>query len=512
MKLLRSCQRLGYVTIGLMLISAVARAGELVDRDFNAQNYAYSDHRNFYVYLPSAYDGQRALPLVMVLHGCHQTRDTVLNEFGWDDVAEQNGFILVAPDISTDDMMRYTHCWGYWESKEIHQGQGEVEDLYRIGLQVEQQWRIDSNRRHIVGLSSGGFMANAAAVAHNEYWASAGVHSGGGYNESAGTYAAACANPRESSGSFRPPAAIAADMRSEMDSDYTIPVMLIHSKNDCAVGYGVEGNAPEWGGLTSNRDAWLAINGGPLYATVDCSRDGIECRHQKFGTAARATLEVVSIVGLIQGTDANKGHYWSGGKADGQWTKTRGPNAAGLFWNFFQRHPRNSCATCPGAPSGLTATHIGQESISLSWNADSAGNPSGYHLYRDGSIVRPDPIPLTSYTDTGLQQARTYTYHVTAVNDAGEESLPSNRLSVKTNGVPSCRSYSATLTEHLSENRAYQKERCVGWWCWFWPWPKVSAFFAKGSDDYLGTDGATQVILYTVDDENYSTVDCSAGG
>jgi poly(hydroxyalkanoate) depolymerase family esterase len=512
MKAFRHTPWFWYAVIYIIFSGTAVRAGELVDRDFEPQNYEYSDHRDFYVYVPDSYDGETAVPMVMVLHGCHQNRDTIINEFGWDEVAEAQGFILVAPDISTNDLGRFPHCWGYWEDKEIHQGGGEVEDLHRIGLQVEQEWRIDANRRHIAGLSSGAFMTNAAAVAHNEYWASAGIHSGGGYQESAATYSGFCETPRESSGSFNPPETIAADMRAEFDDDYTIAVMLVHSTNDCAVGYGVEGDPLQWGGLTSNRDAWLTVNGGALFATVDCTRDGVSCSHYKYGAPQRSTVEVVSMVGLIEGTDAGKGHYWSGGKADGQWTKTQGPKAAELFWDFFQRHPRLACATCPAPPTALRATDVAETSVSLSWNANSESNLIGYRLYRDGSLVRPEPITPPIYTDTGLEPAKTYRYHVTAVNSDDEESLPSNHVSVQTEGTARCRSYSGTITEHVAQKRAYSEEKCIGWWCWFWPWPKVDAYYATGSDESLGTDANARVTLYTVDDENFSTTDCNTGG
>ena len=492
----------------VFLLIGLAQAGQLVDRDFNPQDYPNSDHRDFYVYLPDANDGQTPLPMVMILHGCNQTRDTIFDEFGWDEISDTYGVIVVAPDISTDDPFRNPHCWGYWEYDEIHQGRGEVEDLLRIGQQVEQEWSIDPDRRHIAGLSSGGFMANAAAVAHNEYWASAGVHSGGGYNEGIGTYSLLCSTPRRASGNFHSPAAISADMRDEMDSDYKLPLMLIHSENDCSVGYGVEGDTFQWGGLTSNRDAWLTINGGDLFATEDCSRDEIECRHQKFGSTMRSTLEVVSIVGLIQGTEGNKGHYWSGGKADGKWTETSGPSAALLFWDFFHRHPRQACAECPDAPTGLTVSHVGEEEITLSWDANPEGTVTGYRLYRDGLKLQPEPITPTSYTDTGLVQAVTYAYHVTAVNNTGQESRPSETLSVQTQGGSACQSQSSTLIQHVARNRAYVDEQCLGWWCWFWPWPKTASYYARGSDEFLGTDGTAVVVLYTLDGQNYSTVKC----
>ena len=509
----RSCKaifRYGwlYTAISFLFMISLAHPGQLVDRDFMPQSYPGSDHRDFYVYIPDGYDNLRPVPMVVVLHGCHQTRDTIFDEFGWDEISDAHGIIVVAPDISTNDLLRFSKCWGYWEPDEIHQGQGEVEDLMRIGQQVEHEWSVNPQRRHITGLSSGGFMANAAAVAHNEYWASAGVHSGGGYSETVGTWNAFCTPPRQASGTFHSPSMIKADMLEEMDSDYKLPMMLIHSENDCTVGYGVEGDVSQWGGLTSNRDAWIAVNGGILFETVDCSRDQIDCRHQKFGSPERSTVEVVSFVGLTQGTESNKGHYWSGGKTDGKWTKTTGPPAAEILWDFFNRHPRQACVDCPSAPTGLTASEVGEEEISLSWNANPESDVVGYHLIRDGNRIQPEPIPATRYTDTGLAQAETYSYYITAINDEGQESRPSNRLSVRTGGTSTCRSHTARLDQHTAQNRAYVEEACVGWWCWFWPWPKTASYYARGSDEFIGNDGSLVVALYTIDGQNFTKEDC----
>ncbi len=509
---LRYAMRFLAAAVCCLFIGAMAQAGTLEDLDFSPQSYHDSDHRDIYVYVPGTYDGSQVLPMVMVLHGCHQDRDTIVSEFGWDELADQQGFILVAPDISTSDLRRFSNCWGYWEEDEIHQGGGEVEDLHRIGMQVERQWRIDPDRRHIAGLSSGGFMANAAAVAHNEYWASAGIHSGGGYDEDAETYSGYCQNPREASGTFKSPATIAASMRAEIDNSYPIPVMLLHSKNDCSVGYGVEGDPMQWGGLTSNREAWLMVNGGPLVSSTDCSRNGIACDHRKFGSDDRSTVETIVFEGLIHGTDGDKGHYWSGGEANGRWTKTRGPKAAALLWDFFNHHPRGGCAACPAAPTGLSMTRIDEQEVALAWNANTESDLAGYHLYRDWAKLTTDPIPLPRHTDTGLQQARAYTYQITAVNAAGQQSRLSEPVHIITLGVQTCRTFTTTIFEHLSRGRAYVKLECAGFFCRFPFWPKTTVYYAIGSDHRLGSDPSEEVTLHTLDGETFSTSDCRNHG
>jgi glycosidase/fibronectin type 3 domain-containing protein len=87
----------------------------------------------------------------------------------------------------------------------------------------------------------------------------------------------------------------------------------------------------------------------------------------------------------------------------------------------------------PAAPSGLQVTGEGNAQVSLSWNA-----PSGavaYNVYRSpvtgGGYLKANgsPVTGTSFTDTGLRNARTYYYVVRALDAPGNESGPSNEVS-----------------------------------------------------------------------------------
>ena len=81
--------------------------------------------------------------------------------------------------------------------------------------------------------------------------------------------------------------------------------------------------------------------------------------------------------------------------------------------------------TPPAAPTGLQAT-AGDRQVALDW-ADNTDPIAGYRVYRNGS---PIASPTSSaYTDTGLTNGTSYTYRVTALDPAGNESGLSNQVS-----------------------------------------------------------------------------------
>ncbi|MDQ2810505.1 MAG: RICIN domain-containing protein [Actinomycetota bacterium] len=87
--------------------------------------------------------------------------------------------------------------------------------------------------------------------------------------------------------------------------------------------------------------------------------------------------------------------------------------------------------TPPSAPAGLAASGTTATSTTLSWNAstDNVG-VAGYDVYRNGSQIA--TTGATSYTDTGLSPATTYSYTVKAYDAAGNVSAASNTATVTT--------------------------------------------------------------------------------
>jgi chitodextrinase len=99
--------------------------------------------------------------------------------------------------------------------------------------------------------------------------------------------------------------------------------------------------------------------------------------------------------------------------------------------------------TPPSTPTGLTGAAAGSTGANLSWSAstDNVG-VTGYIVRRNG--VQVATPATTSYADTGLSAATTYSYTVAARDAAGNISPNSTSVSITT--PPPAPSNSASLT------------------------------------------------------------------
>jgi len=97
--------------------------------------------------------------------------------------------------------------------------------------------------------------------------------------------------------------------------------------------------------------------------------------------------------------------------------------------------PPGQPSRIPGAPTGLSASNVDRNSVTLSWRAPAnATTVAHYKIFQDGT---PIGQPTATTDDAvNLRPGTTYTFVVRAYNSAGEESPPSNSISVTT-AVPS---------------------------------------------------------------------------
>ncbi|MFH0901204.1 MAG: hypothetical protein V2A73_11310, partial [Pseudomonadota bacterium] len=95
--------------------------------------------------------------------------------------------------------------------------------------------------------------------------------------------------------------------------------------------------------------------------------------------------------------------------------------------------------TAPAVPSGLAVAAPSCSQASLSWNpsTDTGGSGlRGYNVYRNGAYLRQVAAPATSASDSGLAASTSYSYAISAVDNAGNESARSAAVSVTTPACP----------------------------------------------------------------------------
>ena len=122
--------------------------------------------------------------------------------------------------------------------------------------------------------------------------------------------------------------------------------------------------------------------------------------------------------------------------------------------------------TPPTEPTGLVSTPISESQIDLSWS--SASDPDSginhYVVYRNGLKVG-EPTSI-SFSDTGLNEATSYTYEVSAVNGAGLEGakgIPVTESSLPDTVPPTIVSVASTnanqVEVHLQRTSGADKRR-----------------------------------------------------
>lgn len=476
------------VSLASQLFIVSAYAGTTTAFSLGTQSYAGSVDRNYKVYQPAGLTGP--VPMVMVLHGCSQNEQNIMgasDQWGMQAAADQYGFILVAPFITSYDGARNQNCWGFWFGQHTHEGMGEPEDLHQIALQVEANYSIDPGRRYITGLSSGGAMAVVAAVTHNEYWAASAAAAGLPYSETSSSVNLSGCFYKNAS--FKSIDAVAAAMSSEMDDTYQIPMMILGNRNDCTVLEQAAKNI---------RDSMLQLYDMPIdnvgnyvvAANPACEwyhQNNYACQHAIYEDAfGKSLVETVLFSGpenTASSSDTDHGHYWVSGVngTEGDWAVKTGPSYPDLIWDFFDRHPRTG-----GGTNGNPSMNLnGENPMELELNATFIDPGATATDPEDGSLV---VTADCSAVDTAQVDEYICSY---SAQDSDSHTVQQSRIVIvydPTIPPANCAESTMTASNHVTAGQAQ-----YGWW---------GTVTSTGDSVYIGsTYSSTDVTLYQGTDD-----------
>ncbi len=268
--------------------------------------------RDYKVYVPSGAEG-RALPLVVMLHGCTQTPDDFAVGTGMNRLAEERGFLVAYPGQPSS--ANPSTCWNWFDLAHQERDQGEPAILAGVTRAVMEEFSVDPARVFVAGLSAGGAMAATLIATYPELYAAAGVHSGLPHGAAADLPSAFAAM----SGGAKAP--------RKRRAKGQIRTIVFHGANDRTV-------AP------SNAEAILAdVRAGLAEPPQEVIQDGVA------GGRAYTRIILADSRGVAQAERwavDGLGHAWSGGSPEGSFTDAKGPDASREMLRFFLEGPRSA--------------------------------------------------------------------------------------------------------------------------------------------------------------------------
>lgn len=276
--------------------------------------------RPYKLYIPTGYVG-KALPMIVMLHGCTQTPDDFAAGTRMNALAEERECFVLYP--AQTRAANRSRCWNWFKRGDQRRDKGEPAIIAGMTREVLTRYGIDARKVYVAGLSAGGAMAAVMGATYPDLYAAIGIHSGlavGSAHDVPSAFAVMRGTPPSS-----PRGAISGQ------ASCAVPVIVFHGDRDATVHprnsehvilESVDRNAASSNNLSVEHGQ---VPGGHAYTrTVHSDPTG------------RVILEHW----LVHGA----GHAWSGGSTRGSYTDPKGPDAARAMIRFFYQSERSGHA------------------------------------------------------------------------------------------------------------------------------------------------------------------------
>jgi polyhydroxybutyrate depolymerase len=120
--------------------------------------------RSYWAHVPPAYDGKKAMPVVLALHGATMSAKSMELLSGLNKKADQAGFIVVYPNGTGPNPLLFTWNSGGFGAILGYGKPNDVSFLARVLDEVEASWNVDKRRVYATGISNGAMMCYRLAA------------------------------------------------------------------------------------------------------------------------------------------------------------------------------------------------------------------------------------------------------------------------------------------------------------------------------------------------------------
>lgn len=265
--------------------------------------------RTYRLHIPGSYDGSTPVPLALVFHGSGGSGANIERWSGFDDLADQAGFLVCYPD-------GIDHRWNVVDGT----SSAAVDDVGFVRALIDNlagTYPIDARQVYAAGMSLGGAFCQRLGLELSDQIAAI----------------APVAGP------------LAEALAAEVPAEPAVSVIAFQGTADTTVPFA-GGVVRQFGvqvvGAEAMAQRWAELDGCPPDPAVELlpntdPNDGTRVRRETYGAGAGGA-EVVLY--MIEGG----GHTWPGidetqfpqhGKV-----VTHDISAAELIWDFFQKHPK----------------------------------------------------------------------------------------------------------------------------------------------------------------------------
>lgn len=277
--------------------------------------FSYGAHAGL-IYLPTSFKPDQA-KIVVVLHGCLQSSESMSLGTGWNRMADQNNLVIVYPQVPSGS--NPLDCWSWFDPKNQVREAGQLKGVMDEVQGVRKKFGIPKADLFLTGISSGGATAAGLLACFPKEFKAAAIHSAPSYG---------LAQSLEAGEKVLKQGPPAESLETSCQKDaFSGSLLVIHGSEDKVVhGSHAQRLIDDFVGPLENPLVREERAGGINFTITDFVS-------KPAGRRAR----LIKIQGF--------GHEWSGTPKAKIPTplpffSEQGPNATKLSWDFFQEISR----------------------------------------------------------------------------------------------------------------------------------------------------------------------------